>query len=491
MAHTQWMWGQLASKLVRIGTADEGGPKMSGSRELTQDEQRWKTAADFVLTLSPDVGTSTNVSPVMDKRIYGPQREVPIDESINPDVRHPSLVTHQEVWTRHIRFEIAEANCMSAVAAFGKMAHYTGVPFFPIMTVYDFFIKRALDQLYYNLYWNAEFVVMGTPSGVTLSPEGAQHSWKSDIQIPNLITWEPLFAIETDWILSDAIARHMEDRNDGRRGVLIRAVTRAIPQRLLIENLRTHANSKVPGSFSGALKPKGAGAEWGDATDEALVATSNDADLLTRVREHCLAGAYYLVDWRGYAGYEPGDNVVHVFAMGSASTEALEAAKVLLERGVFANVIVISSPELLLGILGEHDGYTHLRDALCIDADLHAVARDIDDEAELVSIAARRVPIVALCDGEAGLVDNIGSIVGVKQVTLAVRKFSKCGRPDQVFELHHLDCASIVEACGQALGETALEDLRVSRTLLERLAGRTASARADWRALWPRNDAAH
>ena len=97
---------------------------------------------------------------------------------------------------------------MSAVAAFGKMAHYTGLPFFPIMTVYDFFIKRALDQLYYNLYWGAEFVIVGTPSGVTLSPEGAQHSWKSDIQIPNLVAWEPVFAAEMDWILSDAIARH-------------------------------------------------------------------------------------------------------------------------------------------------------------------------------------------------------------------------------------------------------------------------------------------
>ena len=94
------------------------------------------------------------------------------------------------------------------------------------------------------------------------------------------------------------------------------------------------------------------------------------------------------------------------------------------------------------------------------------------------------MPIVAVCDGEAGLLDNIGSIVGVKQVTLAVRKFSKCGRPDQVYGLHHLDSDSIVEACGRVLSETALEDLRVPRELLERLAGR-APQRADWRALWP------
>jgi pyruvate dehydrogenase E1 component len=486
LAHTQWMWGQLASKLVRIGTADEGGPQMSGGKDLTQHEQRWKTAADFVLTLSPDVGTSTNVSPVMDQRIYGPKADV--DDSAAKEVRHPSLVTHEEVWTRHIRFEIAEANCMSAAASFGKMAHYTGLPFFPIMTVYDFFIKRALDQLYYNLYWGAEFVIMGTPSGVTLAPEGAQHSWKSDIQIPNLITWEPLFALEVDWILSDAIKRHMEDRNDGRRGVLIRAVTRAIPQKLLLDSVRTHAKSKVPGSWSGTLAPKGSG--WSDATDESMVATLPDADLLARVREECLAGAYYLLDWRGYAGYEPGDNVVQLFAMGSVATEAVEAAHKLLARGVFANVIVISSPELLLGILGEHDDYRHLREGLGIDGDLHAVAREVGDEAELVSIAARRVPIVAMCDGEAGLVDNIGSIVGVKQTTLAVRKFSKCGRPDQVFALHHLDADSVVEACGKALSETALEDLRVPRELLERLAGRSP-AKSDWRSLWPDSGAAH
>lgn len=483
LAHTQWMWGQLASKLVRIGTADEGGPKTATSgKELSLEEQRWKTAADFVLTLSPDVGTSTNISSAMDQRIYGPEHEQgELEAEALSTARHPMLVTKEEVWTRHIRFEIAEANCMSAVAAFGKMAHYTGLPFFPIMTVYDFFIKRALDQLYYNLYWGAEFVIMGTPSGVTLSSEGAQHSWKSDIQIPNLITWEPLFALEMDWILSDAIRHHMDDTNDGRRGVLIRAVTRAVPQRLLLEHVRAQARSKAEPPPA-PLAP--AGSNWDGAVDESTLAALPDEVLLERVRADCLAGGWYLIDWRGYAGYEPGDNVVQLFAMGSPATEAVEAAGKLLARGIFANVIVVSSPELLLGILGEDQGYAHLREGLCVSGDLHAVEGAGRSEAGLVSIAGRRVPIVAVCDGEAGLLDNIGSIVGVKQVTLAVRKFSKCGRPDQVYGLHHLDSDSIVEACGRALSDTALEDLVVERGLLERLAGR-ASARADWRELWP------
>jgi len=488
VVHTQWMWGQLAAKLVRIGTFGRGGPEMRGAagKQLTDDELRWKTAADYVLTLSPDVGTSTNIAPTMDSRIYGPRHtEEEEQQQVETDAKHPHLTTSPDAWTRHIRFEIAEANCMSAVAAFGKMGHYTGIPFFPIMTVYDFFIKRALDQLYYNLYWGAEFVIMGTPSGVTLSSEGAQHSWKSDIQIPNLITWEPLFAPELDWILSDAIKRHMEDTNDGRRGVLIRAVTRGIPQRLLLESLRRHARSKADLPEDVQLKPQDAGDEWGDAVDESTLEPMTDRQLLDRLREDTLLGGYYLVDWRGYAGYEPGDNVVHVFAMGSVATEAVEASRVLLELGVFANVIAVSSPELMFGILGEKDGYHHLREDLGVDGDLHAVEGAGDTEAGLVSLAGRRVPIVAVCDGEAGLLDNIGSLVGVRQQTCAVRKFSKCGRPDQVYEMHGLDCNSIVEACGKVLSETALEDLRVSPALLERLAGRPRAERPSWRELWP------
>jgi pyruvate dehydrogenase E1 component len=486
MAFTQWMWGQLASKLVKIGTQDEGGPQTAVSaKSLSATEQRWKSAADMVLTLSPDVGTSTNISPGMDKRIYGPDYQTELEDELHLQYKHPELAPVDDPWTRHIRFEIAEANCMSAAGSFGKMGHYIGIPFMPMMTVYDFFIKRALDQLYYNLYWGSEFVIMGTPSGVTLSSEGAQHSWKSDIQIPNLITWEPAFAIEMDWILSDAIRRQMFDDNEGRKGVLVRAVTRGLRQAMLIENVRRQARSKQAGSVAGLLKPKDGGAEWGETTDESTLPAQTDSELLTRVREDCLRGAYYLIDWSGYAGYEPGDNVVHVFTMGSLVTEAVAASEALLEKGIFANVIVISSPELLLGILGEQSGYEHLKHGLAITGDLFAVEGAAASEAGLVSLAGRRVPIVAVCDGEAGLVDNIGSIVGVKQLTLAVRKFSKCGRPDEVYAYQHIDAASVIEACGKVLAETALEDLRVSPALLERLAGRARTERRDWRELWP------
>ena len=486
MVHTQWMWGQLAAKLVRISSAGEDQPEDARIQDkpLDERERRWAPVSKFVMTMSPDVGTSTNIAPVLDKRIYGAESGRG-DETSDFDARHPELMSGTAPWTRHIRFEIAEANCMSAAGSFGRMAHYTGHPSFPIMTVYDFFIKRALDQLFYNLYWGAEFVIIGTPSGVTLSPEGAQHSWKSDIQIPNLITWEPCFAIEVDWILSDAIRRHMMDENDGRRGILIRAVTRAVPQKELLAGLRSQTKNKTGLAPGTLLKPKGSAAEE-PGVDEGTVPALGDEQLLAHLREDCLAGAYYLVDYRGYAGYEPGDNVVQLFAMGSLALEALEASRELLKRGVFANVISVASPELLLGILGERDGYRHLTEGLGLSGELHLTEAEPMGEAGLVSVAGRRVPIVAVCDGEAGLLDNVGSILGVKQVTLAVRRFSKCGRPDQIFAFQELDAESIVDACGRALSETAEETFRVSARALEQAAGRPAAPRRDWRELWPK-----
>jgi pyruvate dehydrogenase E1 component len=471
-AHTQWMWGQLASKLARIGTTTERR-RLAGEAlaDLPENEQAWEATADFLLTMSPDVGTSTQISAVMDQKVYGTHTEdedevEDVEERLGVHKKRPILLPTTEPWTRHIRFEIAEANCMSAVGAFGMMGHHAGIPFFPIMTVYDFFIKRAMDQLYYNLYWGSEFVVIGTPSGVTLAPEGAQHSWKSDIQIPNLITWEPIFAIEMDWILCESIRRHFEDENEGRRGILIRAVTRGIEQKELVRRLRRHPRFRT--------NPQ-------DLESEPL----DNATILDQAHKDCLSGAYYLVDFRGQPDYEPGVNVVNLFVMGSVATEALAASDRLRTEGIYANVIAVSSPDLLLGNLASENDFAHLRHGLGLDGNLHlAPTGAVDGAADLVTLAGRRVPVVSVHDGEAGLLDNIGSLLGVRQETLAVRKFSKSGRPDQVYAYQHIDADSVVQAVGKVLSETALEEVVVSRRAIEELARRQGGEVTDWRELW-------
>ena len=470
LVHTQYIWGQLAGKLIRIGNRHESQRKAGlSTKELTESERRWGPAADLVLTMAPDVGTSTNINPAMDDRVYGPEQEDYEEKLGLRDKRRPDLVPHEEAWTRHIRFEIAEANCMSGVGAFGKMRDHVGIPFLPIMTVYDFFIKRAFDQLYYNLYWRSGFIVVGTPSGVTLSPEGAQHSWKSDIQMPNLITWEPFFAHEVDWILSETVRRHYTGDNENRTGVIIRAVTKSVRQAEMLKRLKTARRFE------------------GKSDDEILEATRKDA----------LEGAYYLVDWRGYPDYVPGDNVVNVFAMGAMGWEALKAADRLREDGIYANVIVVTSGDLLAGNLAHANDYRHLRQTLGIDGDLH-LARSangnghgtvsVEDRAELVTLAGRRVPLVTVVDGEPGLLDNLGSIAGVRSENLAVRKASKSGRPVDVYGYLHIDAESIYQAAGKVLADTALETVRVPAGLVQDLAAEeritvgSAEARGE---LWP------
>ena len=439
-ANTQWMWGQLAAKLIRIANASSHNG----------DEAKWLIASKHIATMAPDVGTSTNLNPSMDGKIYAPQAENDFEAMYNvKDSRRPNLIPLEKEDHRHLRFEIEEGNAMSCCGAFGKMLDHVGIPFLPLMTVYDFFIKRALDQYFYNLYWKSGFILVGTPSGVSLSPEGAQHSWKSDIQIPNGITWEPAFSIELDWIFADAVRRHFTRDNKDREGVLLRAVTRGLEQKQFIENLRKQNR------FTGL----------------------SDAEILARTREDVLQGGYWLVHHEGAPGYAPGDNVVHLAVMGALAPEAIAASEKLLATGIFANILVVTSPDLLLGTLGRQDNYTHLRKNLNINSNIYintnsslrggdAAALPIQSSAELLSMRGGRIPILAICDGEAGLLDNIGSVVGTLADTLAVRKHSKSGTPKAVYAYHHLDADSIAHSAERLLEESASEELIVHRQAL-------------------------
>lgn len=458
MVHTQYVWGQVSAKLTRIGTEWEAERREEGgAAKLSAAERKWGPMADLIQTMAPDVGTSTNINPSMDARVYGPEQGDFEDAYGVRDRKRPVLAPHEANFSRHIRFEIAEANCVSAVGAFGKIDHYLGIPFLPVMTVYDFFIKRAFDQLYYNLYWGSGFICIGTPSGVTLAPEGAQHSWKSDIAMPNIVIWEPFFGVEVDWILSESIRRHFTRQNQGRSGVIVRGVTRAIRQAELLERLR-----RAP-RFDG----------------------QSEEDILSQTRSDALEGAYYLVDFRGAPGYEPGENVVNIFSMGAVGTEALDASDRLAAEGIYANVIVVTSGDLLCGNLAKASGYRHLREGLGLSANLFLrPERPIADGAELVTLAGRRVPAVAVVDGEPGIVDNIGSILGVRCETLGIRRASKSGRPRDVYKYHGIDGDGIYAACGRVLSETAVESVELSGTV----ASEAASARPTPVApeeLWP------
>jgi len=87
-------------------------------------------------------------------------------------------------------------------------------------------------------------------------------------------------------------------------------------------------------------------------------------------------------------------------------------------------------------------------------------------------------------DGEIGLLDNLGSVVGVRQVPKAVVKFSKSGTPAHIFRYHGLHAEGIAEACGQALAETAMETVQLHPAAVELLRQQQTPA-GNWRELWP------
>ena len=480
--HTQWMLGQLTAKLTRIANTPLEEKKLKDKQKpLTASEKAFHLAGEMIVSMAPDVGTSTNLNPSMDGKIYGHAVEDFETEFHVKDTKMPDLVPGEEASDRFLRFEIAEGNTMSCMGSFGRIRDTLGIPVLPLMTVYDFFIKRAHDQYFYNLYWKSSFILVGTPAGVTLSPEGAQHGWKSDFQIPNQITWEPFFCQELDWILVESIRRHVTFDNVGRNGVLIRGVTRGADQKMFLQLLKRQRRFKV-GQPAG-LKPTSTSIEGG--TDETTVQSLPDQEIMAAIRQDVLNGAYHLIDYRGYQGYEPGDNVVHIFSMGSLTTEAIRASESLLAKGIYANVIVVTSPDLLLGDLAHANEYSHLRQGLGINADLflQPMMNGHMQPSELKTVAGRRVPIVSVHDGEPGLLDNIGSIVGVRHESLAVRKHSRCGRPVDVYRYHHIDADSVAEACGQVLAETALEAVQVSSRVLNE--AQPSENRGQWKDLWP------
>lgn len=433
VAHTQWMWGQIAAKLDRLARGDRG-------TKNDNLEQGWGQVARFFLTMAPDVGSSTNTSPNMNGKLYGDVGQKDFEAEYGAkDEKAPDIMPHSDARTGHIRFEIAEGNCMSAAGSIGKFFHYTGIPFFPAMTIYDFFVKRAHDQFYYNLYWHSSFATIGTPSGITLAPEGAQHSWKSDFQIPNCVTWEPCFAKELEWILADGLRRHFTKEDKNRESLLIRCVTKGLTQKDFVERLKKQKRFEA----------------------------SDEAEIMESIRQDTLKGGYALVDYRGYEDYTPGDNVIHVFSMGALVAEALKASDQLYEKGIYANVFVVTSSDLLLSNFAYTDNYDHLRNGLGISGDIYlSKNKEITTESAFLALQGGRIPVLSVHDGEPGLLDNIGSIVGTQQKCLAVRKTSKSGTTADIFHLHHLDSDGIVESAWELLEAVSKESFHVDPSII-------------------------
>jgi pyruvate dehydrogenase E1 component len=249
--------------------------------------------AERVVTVSPDVGTSTNLGGWINKAgIWNPGDRI---DWFADDT--DTLVRWRETdHGRHIELGIAEVNLVGLLGELGATWSRDGQPLLPVGTIYDPFVARALEPWSFGIYAGGQSILVGTPSGVTLGPEGGAHQSvitpSIGIEQPGCTFWEPAFGQDLEWAFLHALSRL--GREDGE-AAYFRLSTRPLDQSLASGTreevlsggyrLRPADDPRVVIAVMGALVPEAVEAAdilRSEADAEAEVVCITSADLLYR-----------------------------------------------------------------------------------------------------------------------------------------------------------------------------------------------------------------
>ncbi|PIE32938.1 MAG: pyruvate dehydrogenase [Ilumatobacter coccineus] len=348
-----------------------------------------------LVTTAPDVSISTNLGGWINKTgVYSH------DERDDYGGADRLLKWAPSPTGQHIELGISEMNLFMLLGQLGLSHDHHHEQLFPIGTVYDPFVLRGLDALIYGLYNGSRFIVAGTPSGVTLAPEGGAHqstiTASVGAELPGIGTVEPAYATEVDWLLCDAIERLAQP--DGE-STYLRLSTRPIDQ----------------APFAGAVERYG-------------------ADTL---KSQVLAGGYRLID------HAPdGRPAVTIVTAGATTPNAIEAAAILDGEGMNARVILLTSPERV---------YRHWRSGYAAGVRSAMVTRSPSHLHELIPPDERGDPIVSVQDAASHSLAWIGSALGTRQYTLGVDQFGESGTIAELHEVTGISAGHIVNAALFAL----------------------------------------
>ena len=208
-------------------------------RILSDIARQHPELADRMVTTSPDVTVSTNLGGWVNRRGV-------FSSSARADVFHEGRPLSAQDWSmgptgQHLELGIAENNLFVLLAALGLTGPLFGARLLPIGTLYDPFIARGLDALNYACYQDSRFIVVATPSGVTLAPEGGAHQSVTTPLIglgqPGLTAFEPAYVDELAEILRWSL-EHIQADDGG--SVYLRLSTRPLvqPTRELTPSMR-------------------------------------------------------------------------------------------------------------------------------------------------------------------------------------------------------------------------------------------------------------
>ena len=355
----------------------------------------------LLVTSAPDVATSTNLAGYINREgVFNPVEQ--------QRWSHDELLKWVEGPTgHHIELGISEMNLFLLLGQLGLSAELSGQQLIPIGTLYDPFVLRGLDAFVYSVYSGARFIVAGTPSGVTLAPEGGAHqssiTASVGIELPGVTLIEPAFGTALDWLVCAAVASMVNPVAQGAGpevdagAYYFRLSTRPIDQ----------------------------------APFEEARARLSDALL----RRQVLAGAYRLID----AGNRPDAPLVQIAACGAVVPEAIEAASILADEGVLAHVVDVTSSDRL---------YAAWQRTL-----RHGIRTATTPSIPGAIRAAFdfNVPVVTVHDASSHSLAWLGSALGACAVSLGVDRFGQSGTVSELYAAHDLTAESIVNASMAAL----------------------------------------
>jgi pyruvate dehydrogenase E1 component len=341
-------------------------------------------AASRVVTVSPDVSSSTNLGGWVNKVGVWSARE---RTDWFADDAETILHWREKPTGQHVELGIAETNLVGLISELGATWSRWGQPLLPIGVLYDPFVERALEPWSFGIYAGGQSILVGTPSGVSLAPEGGAHQSITTpsigIEQPGCLTYEPAFAIDTEWCLLASLARL------GRRGgssAYLRLSTRPVSQKL----------ADVPA----------------------------DPAARERRRRQVVAGAYPLR--RAADGAR-----VTIAAVGAVVPEALAAAERLSELGAPADVVCVTSPGLLFRALRARQGPDAPGETWILDQAFPA---------------ARATPLVTVLDGHPHTLAFLATINRVPHAALGVAQFGQSGSIEDLYRYNGIDADSIIRA---------------------------------------------
>src|SRR6201994_1348883 len=358
-----------------------------------------------VVSLSPDVASSTNLGGWINRAgVWS------IGERIDWFAEDSDTLVRwrESEHGQHIELGIAEGNLVGLLGELGATFSRDGEALLPIGTLYDPFVNRALEPWSFGIYAGGQSILVGTPSGVTLAPEGGAHQSiitpSVGIEQPRCVAWEPAFGQDLEWVLLHAL---------GRLG-------------------------RPAGEWAYRRLRRG-------PADQALACVPDDAAARELRRAQVLRGGYRLREADG----RPPD--VTLAGAGAIMPELLAAAEELSRAGVVVDVLCVTSADLLFRALQAQRG---LAGGDEVDRAVARVAGESTGTSILDELfpASRRAPLVTVLDGHPHALSFLGALSGGQISCLGVHDFGQSGDVQDLYRHFGIDAEEIAGAAFDVIG---------------------------------------